>query len=73
MKQFGVVKSLISLAICAVASMPTIIYFLARLLFQPRGFWQELVLFGVGFYLLAGVQFLAWFVAAMLLFALWVD
>jgi len=36
--------------------IPTWIYLLTRTLFQPEGFWQELILMGLGLYFLMGIQ-----------------
>lgn len=37
--------------------IPTWLYLLARWFLEPHGFFQELLLFGLGLYVLAGIQF----------------
>lgn len=40
----------------AIAGTPTWFWLLVKSLMEPEGFWQNLVVYGVGFYFLGGIQ-----------------
>lgn len=47
-----------------VCLIPTWIFLLARYLLHPEGFWQNLLVYGLGFYVLGGFQVVL-FIAAV--------
>lgn len=51
-----VLKILISIFFLIVAFWPTWLFLLVKYLLAPDGFWQNLILFGVGFYFLGFLQ-----------------
>lgn len=55
-----------SLIVFLIALTPLWIFIASRSLFQPTGFWQNLILAGVGLYFLGGVQ-LALIIIALLI------
>ncbi len=57
-------KLFICVIVTAVAGIPAWIYLLARSVFEPGGFWQNLILFGFGLYFLGFIQ--------LVLFVVWV-
>ncbi len=59
------IKIGISLISVVVAGVPTWIWLLARTLLEPEGFWQEVVVLGLGVWVLGGLQILA------LIFLIW--
>ena len=63
----------LSLVSMILALIPIGIYFLARFIFSPEGFWQELILFGVGIWALGTLQVL--FIAGWIciLCSIWGD
>ncbi len=67
----ALVRSLLTLAAVAVALIPTWIYLLARLVLDPRGFWQQLVLLGVGVWFLGAVQLILLFILLFAIAAIW--
>jgi hypothetical protein len=54
----------LSLLATGIAGIPTLLYLTANTLLAPEGFWQNLLLAGVGLWFLGGIQ--------LLLIALWV-
>ena len=50
-------KVLCMLGTWAVALIPFWLYLLARFLFNPEGFWENLVLAGIGLYIMGTIQF----------------
>lgn len=50
------VKFLASLIISGVALIPTWLFLFIRHLANPEGFWQNLVMFGIGFWTLGFIQ-----------------
>lgn len=54
---FGILMvALIQVAIILIALTPTWGFLLIKYILSPEGFWQKLIVFGIGFYLLAGLQ-----------------
>ena len=49
-------KTFLGLIALVLALIPTWLWLFAYKLFSPEGFWQNLVLFGVGVWLLGGLQ-----------------
>ncbi len=60
-----------SLLAVLVALIPLWIFLLARLLFQPEGFWQNLVLTGLGIWLMGAIQLVFLVVLMFVLIAIW--
>lgn len=63
-------KVTVSFIALFVALAPFWLYLLARMAFDPQGFWQNIVLFGIGIWILGGLQiflliFLIWFLAQL--------
>lgn len=50
--------------------IPTELYLLIRIIVQPEGFWQELILTGIGLYFLLGIQFILLIIGVVFLFAI---
>lgn len=50
------VKVFLSLLAFVFCFIPTWIYLLVDALFEPNGFWQNIVLFGIGLYFLGALQ-----------------
>jgi len=65
-KLFDLLVFLIIFAlITAICGIPTWIFIIAKNMLNPVGFWQNLALYGLGFYFLMGIQvllFIAWVV-----------
>ena len=59
------IKIGVSLISVVVAGIPTWIWLLARTLLEPEGFWQEVVVLGLGVWVLGGLQIFA------LIFLVW--
>lgn len=66
-------KILWSLVVLAIGLVLVWIYLAVRLLLTPNGFWQELVLVGLGVWVLGFVQLIFGFVALLLIFSIWKD
>ncbi|MEN9614383.1 MAG: hypothetical protein RLZZ347_690 [Candidatus Parcubacteria bacterium] len=66
-------KILWSLVVVVLGLIPLWIYLIARLLLQPHGFWQELVLVGLGLWVLGFVQFVFAVIGIFLIFLIWKD
>ncbi len=49
--------------------IPVWVFILGRVMLQPEGFWQEIVFYGVGIYILGGIQFLMLIFGTI--FAIW--
>ncbi len=64
-------KILWSLVVLVVGLVPVWIYLIVRLLLTPNGFWQELVLVGLGVWVLGSIQVILFIVLLILLFAIW--
>jgi hypothetical protein len=61
------IKTSLSLLVLILCLIPTWIYLLADTLFEPNGFWQNLVLFGIGLYFLGALQLVLFFLFIVLL------
>ena len=48
--------------------IPTELYVLSRVILQPEGFWQELILTGIALYFLLRIQFVLIVIGAIFLF-----
>lgn len=66
-------KILISLLFSIIALIPLWLILLVRWLLEPEGFWQKLVLYGLGFYFLGFIQLVLLIVLLALLVVLWTD
>lgn len=66
-------KFILTVLATVVCYIPLWIFLLFRLLLQPEGFWQKLVLFGMGFWILGGIQLILIIIWAIVLFAIWGD
>ena len=62
------VKTGIILICLIIMFIPTELYILARILFQPSGFWQELILTGIALYFLMGIQIIMIIIGLVILF-----
>lgn len=56
-----------------IASLPTIFYLLLKYLLAPQGFWQNLILAGLGLYCFGFVQVCLAIVFIWWLFIVWAD
>ncbi len=61
-------RILLSVVACAVAFIPVWVFLLVKYALSPEGFWQNLVLYGLGVYFLGVIQifFLVFWVAALI-------
>lgn len=67
------VKLLISFVSVLVAGIPTWVWLLTRTLLEPDGFWQELVVIGLGVWVLGGLQIFFLILLLFWLIAVWTD
>ncbi len=72
MKDLGF-KLVLTAAGIAVAGIPTWFYLAASSMLSPEGFWQKLVVFGLGLYVLGGIQLILVIVLIAWLLAVWSD
>lgn len=72
MKDFFL-KLLIQVVLVLTAGIPTWLILAGRYLAEPTGFWQNLVVFGIGFYLLGGIQLIFLVGLLGLSFLLWFE
>ncbi len=63
----------LTLVIAVLVLIPTWIFLLAKSLLNPEGFWQTLVTYGLGFYFLAGIQFIMLVVGFFLIGMVWAS
>ncbi|KPJ85444.1 hypothetical protein AMJ57_03060 [Parcubacteria bacterium SG8_24] len=63
----------ISLLATLIALIPTWLYILARLLLEPDGFWQEVVVLGLGVWVLGGIQIMLLIFLIYFLVSMWSD
>ena len=63
----------VSLIASVVAFIPLWLILLGRWLLEPEGFWQKLVLYGLGFYFLGFIQFILAIVLIGVLVAIWSE
>lgn len=63
----------LSIAGIVIAFIPTGLYLLARYLLAPEGFWQNLLLLGVGAWLLGGLQIMLLIGLVYWLYLVWTD
>jgi len=66
-------KALVQIGIGLMAFMPTFIFLLIKALLDPTGFWQNLFTFGIGVWLLGGLQIITFFLGVMVSFILWSE
>lgn len=66
-------KLLLSLLGVLIAGIPVWLYLIASNLLNPEGFWQNLVVLGIGLYVLGGFQILFGIGLLVWLWAIWTD
>ena len=66
-------KTGITLVSLLVAGIPAWIWLLAHTLLEPDGFWQEIVVLGLGVWVLGGLQIIFLIVLLAWLIAVWSD
>lgn len=62
-----------TLGIVIVALVPIWFYLCLRLVLQPTGFWQNVVLIGLGSYFLFGIQLVMLGVGTWVILSLWTN
>ena len=67
------IQIVLSVIGAAVALIPTWLYMLAKALLTPEGFWQNLLLLGVGIWALDGLQILLLCGLVYWLYFVWTD
>lgn len=67
------IKSGITLVSLVVAAIPLWIWLAAHNMLEPNGFWQEIVVLGLGVWILGGLQIIFVFFLLVWLVALWGD
>jgi hypothetical protein len=63
-----ITKTIISAVVLVLASLPTDFFLLIKSLLNPAGFWEQFVVYGVGIYVLGGLQLvflILWIVAVV--------
>jgi len=60
-----------TLVLLVVGHIPIWFFLIARWLFEPVGYWQELALAGIGLWYLGGIQIILWIGLVVCLKALW--
>jgi hypothetical protein len=50
---------------------PLEFFWVVQHLLAPEGFWQNLVLYGIGFYVMAGLQFVLGVILLVVLYSIW--
>lgn len=61
----------VTIAIFAIALIPTWVYLLARFLFNPDNALVEILLFGISLYFMGAVQIFALIIAVIIVVTLW--
>lgn len=56
----------------AIAAIPTMIFLAAKHSLAPTGFWERLIVYGLGFYFLAGIQLVLLILLIGLLATVWI-
>ena len=69
----NLVKFYFSSIAVVLVHMPIWIYLLVKYLLSPEGFWQNLVLLGLGVWLLGIIQVALWVILLFLLIGIWAD
>ena len=69
----ALIKLGLSILVTAVAFIPLWIFLIAQNLLSPEGFWQKLVLYGAGIYLLGFTQVILLITWIIVLVAIWTD
>lgn len=67
---FGLVVTVVLLALTLI---PTWAFFLVKSYANPQGFWQNLAMFGIGFWLLSGLQIFFLVGGFILILGFWVK
>ncbi len=66
-------KLFLQIVSTVVAFLPTIIFFIVKAVVAPNGFWQSIVVYGLGFYVLGGIQFVLFIVWVGVSLTIWTD
>ena len=66
-------RSIWSIVVTAILYIPAWIYLLAKYVFAPTGFWQNIVLFGLAFWILGFIQFVLFIVWVVSLIYIWIE
>jgi len=69
----GFVKSILTIIIVAVAGIPTWVLLAVKHALHPQGFWQNIAVYGLGFYFLCGLQFFFCVIAIILIVIMWIS
>ena len=64
-------KSILSIIILAIGGIPTWMFLIAKHSLHPQGFWQNIAVYGLGFYFLCGLQFFFLIFAIILIVIVW--
>jgi hypothetical protein len=70
MKDLGF-KLVLTLVGVLIAGIPTWLYLIMSSLLDPEGFWQKLVVMGLGLYVLGGIQFFLGIALLVWLYHVW--
>lgn len=63
----------LSLAALTIAFIPTWIFLIIKYIANPEGFWQKLVLFGLGLWVGGGIQFFLAVLFVVALIVIWKE
>ena len=64
------ILSLVSFVLCFI---PTWLYLLVKWILSPEGFWQNIILFGVGVWILGSIQVILFIIFIYLLIRIWSE
>ena len=66
-------KILLSLGAFIVCNIPVSLIVMCKYLLNPEGFWQNLVVYGVGIYFFGFLQIILWIVLVAFLVVMWKE
>lgn len=66
-------RLLCTLFIAILVSLPTDLFLLIRHFAEPQGFWQNLVILGLGFYFLGVIQIALFIFGVAIFIAIWAE
>ena len=64
-------KGFLTIVLIVLASLPSIGFVMARNAMSPDGFWQNLIVYGIGIWLLGGLQIIFATVGILFIVAVW--
>lgn len=62
-----------SIIVIIIAPIPTLIYLAVRFLLSPEGYWQEIILLGIGVWVLGFIQIILIIILLVALYYIWIE